>query len=175
MSIGQELCDFLFHYPDRTVAWDSNAKIQDSKLNRVFPMRFKCLRENDVLEIGDGMFINGRTTVISRASVGIENSVTITWVPAMYGHDPHSRSHLGRISDQEQRFKEFQTVNVIANEGCSTVKSASTKIGDYAWLNFDVLVLKSVTISEGAIIGTGSIVTKDLATLADSYWKPGAF
>jgi len=35
-------------------------------------------------------------------------------------------------------------------------------IGDYAWLGMNCLVLKGVTIGEGAIIGAGSVVTRDI-------------
>lgn len=35
-------------------------------------------------------------------------------------------------------------------------------IGDYAWIGMNCLILKGVTIGEGAIIGAGSVVTRDV-------------
>lgn len=35
-------------------------------------------------------------------------------------------------------------------------------IGDYAWLGMNCIVLKGVNIGEGAIIGAGSVVTRDV-------------
>ena len=39
---------------------------------------------------------------------------------------------------------------------------APVRIGDYAWVASDVLVLKGVSIGEHAIVGARSIVTKDV-------------
>lgn len=36
------------------------------------------------------------------------------------------------------------------------------RIGDYAWLGMNCLVLKGVTIGEGALVGAGSVVTRDV-------------
>ena len=43
------------------------------------------------------------------------------------------------------------------------VKSAPIKIKDKAWIGFNSIILKGVTIGEGAIVGAGSVVTKDVA------------
>nr|WP_240760053.1 hypothetical protein [Lichenicoccus roseus] len=39
---------------------------------------------------------------------------------------------------------------------------ADVTIHDRVWIGFRAVVLKGVTISEGAIIGTGSVVTKQV-------------
>ncbi|HEY1549429.1 MAG TPA: acyltransferase, partial [Kofleriaceae bacterium] len=41
-----------------------------------------------------------------------------------------------------------------------SIETAPVAIGDHAWINFNVAILKGVTIGEGAIIGAGSVVTK---------------
>ena len=35
-------------------------------------------------------------------------------------------------------------------------------VKDYAWINFNAVILKGVSIGEGAIVAAGSIVTKDV-------------
>jgi acetyltransferase-like isoleucine patch superfamily enzyme len=43
-----------------------------------------------------------------------------------------------------------------------SIKTGPIEIGDHAWLNFSVGVLRGVKIGEGAIIGACSLVTKDV-------------
>ena len=40
-------------------------------------------------------------------------------------------------------------------------RDAPVSIGDHAWLGMQCIVLKGVTIGEGAIVGAGSVVTRD--------------
>jgi galactoside O-acetyltransferase len=51
---------------------------------------------------------------------------------------------------------------MVANKDWSKVATAPIRICDSAWLGFDVVVLKGVTIGEGAIVGARSVVTKDV-------------
>ncbi len=36
-------------------------------------------------------------------------------------------------------------------------------VGDKSWIGFNSIVLKGVTIGEGAVVGAGSVVTKDVS------------
>ena len=41
-------------------------------------------------------------------------------------------------------------------------KRQPVTIGDYAWIGLNCIILTGVTIGEGAIIGAGSVVTRDV-------------
>ena len=41
-------------------------------------------------------------------------------------------------------------------------RDAPVSIGDYAWIGMNCLILKGVSIGEGAMIGAGSVVTRDV-------------
>ena len=42
-------------------------------------------------------------------------------------------------------------------------KTAATRIGDNVWIAMGAMVLKGVTIGEGAAVAAGAVVTKDAA------------
>jgi galactoside O-acetyltransferase len=155
----------------------------NSQLGPGFTIRFDCPRDDVALRIGDrcllhngfvfesaagkttvgnGVFINYGTAVISRSSIEIGNDVMIAWNCMIYDHDSHSVSYLDRIKDQKQHLIDFPSGNMVANKNWSSVATAPIKVCDYAWLGFDVAVLKGVTIGEGAIVGARAVVTKDV-------------
>jgi acetyltransferase-like isoleucine patch superfamily enzyme len=42
------------------------------------------------------------------------------------------------------------------------IKRKPIKICDKSWIGFNSIILKGVTIGEGAIVGAGSVVTRDV-------------
>jgi acetyltransferase-like isoleucine patch superfamily enzyme len=50
--------------------------------------------------------------------------------------------------------------------------SAPTRLGNEVWLGANVVVLKGVTIGDGAVVGAGSVVTKDIPTGAVAVGVP---
>ncbi|WP_348260967.1 acyltransferase [Telmatobacter sp. DSM 110680] len=114
------------------------------------------------ITVGDGVFINSGTKVISRSSIVIGDAVTIGWGCVIYDHNSHSISYLDRIADQDQQLIDFPRGNMVANKDWRSVAAEPIKICNYAWLGFDVVVLKGVTIGEGAIIGARAVVTKNV-------------
>lgn len=182
MRILQILRERL-HNPYQAVVRNKHVQMGNSQLGPGFGVRFDCPRHDVALRIGDrcilhnqfvfesscgsvtvrdGVFINSGTQVISRSSIEIGNHVKIAWGCVIYDHDSHSLSYLDRVADQEQLLNCYPRGNMTASKDWSRVASAPIKICDYAWLGFDVVVLKGVTIGEGAIIGARAIVTRDV-------------
>lgn len=52
--------------------------------------------------------------------------------------------------------------NMIASKDWSVVKTAPIHINEKVWIGMNAIILKGVTIGEGAIVGAGSVVTKDV-------------
>ena len=183
MQILDRIRDRFFYDPYRTVAQCKNVCMGKSQLGSEFRIRFdfqrddvalhigdRCILRNQFIfestagkiKVGDGVFINSGTVVISRSSIEIGNAVTIAWGCTIYDHNSHSISYLDSIADQDQQLIDLPRGHLATNKDWSKVVASPIRICDYAWLGFDVTVLKGVTIGEGAIIGARAVVTKDI-------------
>ncbi|HEF0022488.1 TPA: acyltransferase [Citrobacter amalonaticus] len=76
------------------------------------------------------------------------------------------------MNDQNQQLRDWHSGNFIANKNWQAVNSKPIVIGNNAWLGFDVVVLKGVTIGEGAIIGARSVVTRDIPPWSVAVGNP---
>jgi len=108
------------------------------------------------IEIGEYSYVGINTRIFSGDLVKIGRFVLIAHNVTITDTNAHELSALERaeylLRTEVNRQPFLKT----------TIKTAPVEIGDHAWLNFDVGVLRGVTIGEGAIIGAGSLVTKDV-------------
>lgn len=115
-----------------------------------------------VIRIGNHTYI-GNSTFISRSSIIIRNNVTIAWGCTIYDHDSHSLDFKLRQKDIDDELLSIRAgKNFIANKDWSCVNTKPIIIEDNAWIGMNCIILKGVTIGEGAIVGAGSVVTKDV-------------
>ncbi|WP_071585616.1 DapH/DapD/GlmU-related protein [Selenomonas sputigena] len=63
---------------------------------------------------------------------------------------------------------------LLLKKSWKNVRAAPIHIGDKAWLGFNVIVLKGVSIGEGAVIGAGSVVTSDVPAYSVAVGNPAA-
>ncbi|MHC0443739.1 hypothetical protein ACWA1B_23775, partial [Flavobacterium sp. 3-210] len=76
-----------------------------------------------------------------------------------YDHDSHSLDYRERQKDIEQQILDFRSgKNFITNKNWEVVNSKPILIKSYAWIGMNCIILKGVTIGEGAIVGAGSVV-----------------
>lgn len=110
-------------------------------------------REGASIQIGERTFI-GSAALISAENITVGDDVLISWGCTVVDHNSHSISWCERSSD----------VTNWANgkKDWKHVERKPVVIGSKAWIGFNAIVLKGVTIGEGAIIGAGSVVTKDV-------------
>jgi len=114
--------------------------------------------------IGNRVYLAGGN-VICTNNVIIEDEVFISWGVYFFDNDSHSLDYRDRIEDMTNHLKDWRSgkSNYNISKDWSNVKSAPIKVCRYAWIGMEVKILKGVTIGEGAIVGSGSVVTKDVA------------
>lgn len=118
--------------------------------------------EEGDISVGNHTYIGG-STFISRKSINIGNNVTIAWGCTIYDHDSHSLDYFKRRKDIDDELKDIKSgVSFIKNKDWDCVNSKPIIIKDDVWIGMNVIILKGVTIGEGAIVGAGSVVTKDV-------------
>lgn len=114
------------------------------------------------ITIGNHCFIGG-STFICRSSITIGNNVTIAWGSTIYDHDSHSLDYLERRKDIDDELRDIKNgVSFIKNKNWDVVNTKPITIKDDAWIGMNCIILKGVTIGEGAIVGAGSVVTKNI-------------
>jgi acetyltransferase-like isoleucine patch superfamily enzyme len=121
--------------------------------------------ETGQITIGDRTFIGGGS-FISINSIHIGNDVMISWGCTFIDNNAHSLLSEERANDVRDWKRGLDEGRVGAYKNWSVVKSAPIKIEDHAWIGFNCIILKGVTIGKGAVVGAGSVVTKDVPPFA---------
>jgi acetyltransferase-like isoleucine patch superfamily enzyme len=110
---------------------------------------------NGKLSIGEYSYI-GRARIYSAANVTIGKGVLISDHVIIMDSDLHPISGKRRYEDLKQ-WHEGVFPDVYTG-----IPSKPVKIDDFVWVGANCVVLKGINIGEGAIIGAGSVVTKDV-------------
>ena len=113
------------------------------------------------VEIGDCTYISSNTTIDSNVKIGkycsiarnvfiapgVHKSNYVTTHPILF--NPYWRRKLN-IKENDKYDKQIGK------------EDETTYIGNDVWIALNVIIMRGVTIGDGAIIGAGSIVTKDV-------------
>lgn len=99
----------------------------------------------------------GGSKIISACDIEIGNDVMISWGVWFYDHNSHALKWSDRSEDVRNHY-----VGGSAIKDWSNVKKGKIKVCDKAWVGFNAIILKDVTIGEGAIVASGSVVTKNV-------------
>lgn len=122
-------------------------------------------KETGVISIGDRTFIGGGQFIcVDKIEIG--NDVMFSWGCTVIDTDAHSLLSEQRTNDVVDWKRGLDEHKIGCYKDWSNVNHAPIIIKNKAWIGFNSIILKGVTIGEGAIVGAGSVVTKDVPDFA---------
>lgn len=110
-------------------------------------------RDGASIIIGDNTFI-GSSTIAAAQSIEIGDDVLISWGCNIVDHNSHAIGWSNRSSDVREWYA--------GRKNWEHVPVRPVKIGNKSWIGLNVIVLKGVEIGEGAVVGAGSVVTRNI-------------
>jgi acetyltransferase-like isoleucine patch superfamily enzyme len=127
-----------------------------------------CEAENSVISIGNNVFIGANTLIFSANNIIIEEDVLISSDCMIQDSDNHNISKQIRKKDcQDWKLNKMQQWDL--------VEKKPIKICTGSWIGAKSIILKGVTIGEGAIVGAGSVVTKNVEPYTIVAGNPARF
>jgi acetyltransferase-like isoleucine patch superfamily enzyme len=112
------------------------------------------------ISIGRYCYVGEGTRIWSGESVEIGDNVLIS-------HNVHiidSNSHELDFKERHETYKKIIFEGHPNERG--NILSSKIVIKDDAWINFNSIILKGVTIGKGAVVAAGAVVTKDVPDFA---------
>jgi acetyltransferase-like isoleucine patch superfamily enzyme len=97
--------------------------------------------DSGALRIGHGTNVNGLSKIFVGSAVTIGRFCTISWDAQITDNDFHA----------------------ISVDGVAQPMTAPVVIGDHVWIGTGAIVLKGVTIGDGAVVAAHAVVTSDVA------------
>lgn len=114
------------------------------------------------VRIGDRTYVGNDCSIISRNLIEIGSDVTMAWGITVYDHNSHSLDWRQRARVVKHFYRTYGTPDCFAGIDWTDVGSAPIVISDRVWIGFGAVILKGVTIGEGAIVGACSVVSRDV-------------
>lgn len=113
------------------------------------------------ITIGDRTFV-GASTFICIDEIKIGSDVLISWGVTIADNNSHSVHWEDRKYDVRDWKRGIEEGKIGKYKDWFNVGSAKVEIKDKAWIGFNAIILRGVTIGEGSVVASGSVVTKDV-------------
>ncbi len=107
------------------------------------------------IQIGDYCYVGDGTRIWSAGSIKIGNRVLIAHNVNIHDNNSHPMDKVARHEHAKNLYAGFSPDNMNLNEKPIVIE-------DDVWIGFNAIILKGIKIGEGAIIGAGTIVNRDV-------------
>lgn len=119
----------------------------------IFSASIAADRPNAVVRVGNNTFV-GNSRLVCAEEISIGDDVLISWGCTIVDHDSHSLQWEERREDVNEWYH--------GRKDWKHVKIRKVDIADKVWIGFNAVILKGVSIGEGAVVGAGSVVTSSI-------------
>lgn len=117
--------------------------------------RLVAERAESRLQVAENVLVGGGTVVDCALGITIERNVLISYDCIIADADNHSLL-------PEQRLNDLDNWMNHGFHDWSNTAMAAIHIKEGAWIGARCIILKGITIGEGAVVGMGSVVTQDV-------------
>lgn len=124
-----------------------------SDTNLAATMVLEC--SGAAIRVGERTHIGARSLLDAAVSIVVGDDVLISFDVLVFDHDSHALA----FSDRRHDVVEWNH----GRKDWSRVPTAPVVISNKCWVGARAIILKGVTLGEGAVVGAGSVVTRDVA------------
>jgi acetyltransferase-like isoleucine patch superfamily enzyme len=117
-----------------------------------------------VITMGDNCSLSPNSRIVSAGKIEIGNRVLIA-------HNVNIIDNISHPIDAQLRHEDFMNSYSVGMKECDR-KTRNIVIEDDVWIGLNCIILRGVRIGRGAIIGAGSIVTKDVRAWTINVGSP---
>jgi len=108
------------------------------------------------IRIGEWCYVGESTRIWSAASIEIGNRVLIS-------HSANVFDNLTHPLRAAERHRQVQEIFTRGHPSEISLDESPVRICDDAWIGAGAMVLRGVTVGQGAIVAAGAVVTRDVA------------
>jgi acetyltransferase-like isoleucine patch superfamily enzyme len=108
------------------------------------------------IKIGKNAYVGEFSRIWSAEEISIGDNVLISHNVNICDTNSHEIDHTLRATNYQKMLKYGHPKEK------GEIKTKAVKIGNDAWIGFNCIILKGVTIGDGAIISAGSVVSSDV-------------